>query len=106
MNFGPPRFPIKSVLEIVKEFSIALNSTMLWATESNDSPIKESNFLSIDSSLALHTLGWKTILSVNEALNFTSEWYRLYGMNKDVRSVTEEQINKFAELSGERALLL
>ena len=104
LNFGPPRHPTKAVEEIAKEFSASLEASNLWTLQGEHALIKESEFLSIDSTLAYQTLGWSTALSIDNSLKYTSEWYSAYAQNKDMSVVTNIQISRFAELVGDQAL--
>lgn len=105
LNFGPPQNSTRTVRQIAEQFSGLLNAGDLW-TE-NDCPPgpHESAFLAIDSSLALNKLGWLTALSVDQAIQWTCDWYSAFYKNHDMRLVTYRQIDRYAELVGESALL-
>ena len=47
-----------------------------------NSNINESDFLKVDSNKAYQILGWKPVFSFNESLEMTSNWYKIYFLNK------------------------
>jgi CDP-glucose 4,6-dehydratase len=47
-------------------------------------------------------LGWKPLLSLDQTLEWTVEWYRAFYQNAALaRSITEAQIQRFTQISGE-----
>ena len=104
LNFGPPREPIRTVLQVAQQFGNSLEAANLWTAGASTGGMHESRFLSIDSSLALSKLGWKTALSVDEAIRWTCDWYGAYQKAQDVRLLTGRQIDAYAERVQEPAL--
>ena len=104
LNFAPPRDPILDVEQVAEVFSQEMNCSQLWKHAEVADTHHESRFLSIDSSLALETLGWKTLLPPDEAIRWTSQWYKAFKENRDMLAFTYQQIDKYAELANEQAL--
>lgn len=100
LNFGPPREPVRTVLQVAEAFSKALGAGALWTSDPSQVGFHESKFLSIDSSLAMRHLGWRTSLPVDDAIEWTGRWYRSYSDGEDMRSVTNRQIDAYLELVG------
>jgi CDP-glucose 4,6-dehydratase len=96
MNFGPPREPARTVLEVAQRFSEALGSRQLWSTRQGAQSMHESRFLSIDSTLARSALGWHTALDVDEAVQWACDWYRAYRDGRDIAAFTQRQIDAYA----------
>ncbi len=83
-NFGPVTESSLLVREIVDRLG---NS---WTSEPQ--PRKEAHHLSIDPSKALTRLPWAPLLSTDEALSLTMEWYKAYSRGENMREKTLEQI--------------
>jgi len=62
----------------------------------------EANFLKLDCSKAMGVLGWQPVLSVAEAVDFSTEWYKQYYCSKtfDARRFSESQINSYTEIAA------
>ena len=56
----------------------------------------EAAALALDSSKARRELGWTPRTSIDEALEWTVEWYRGWNEGKDARRMTESQIDLFS----------
>jgi len=101
-NFGPGDGEICTVENLIQK------ACLLWGKGSyeldrRDHP-HEAGWLRLDSSKARVRLGWKAIYSVEEALQKTMEWYRLFysgGDPKAMKRVTAAQIKQYmsAQLS-------
>jgi CDP-glucose 4,6-dehydratase len=104
LNFGPPRCPTKSVLELAEHFAISVQAENLWTLGMSENTIRESSFLSIDSSLAFKILGWKTSLAIDETIKLTCDWYKAYKLNNDMRTYSQSQIDLYADIVQDLAL--
>jgi CDP-glucose 4,6-dehydratase len=51
--------------------------------------------LTLDATLARHTLDWSPRLRLAEALSYTVEWYKRFGAGEAMDAVTLEQIGRF-----------
>lgn len=98
LNFGPPQEPVRTVLQVAQQFSLVMQSDDLWSVGDAPRGMHESRFLSIDSSLAYKTLGWKTALSVDDAIRWSGDWYRAYKAGHEMRSFTNDQITTYFDL--------
>ena len=93
-NFGPDPVNCKQVIKIINMFydSLSLPSKIKIVKSKS---IKESGLLSLDISKAKKELHWKPRLSLNESINFTSEWYQKFYLGENVEDFTEKQISLF-----------
>ena len=91
-NFGPkPNYSTKKVIEVVKIIKKYLPD-FKWKLK-NSSKIKEQRLLSLNCRKAKLFLKWETILSSNESISFTIDWYNMYYSKKE--SNTFNQINLY-----------
>jgi CDP-glucose 4,6-dehydratase len=105
LNFGPPREPVQTVKEVSEKLLITLGADKSWLEETKVLHVHENKFLSIDSSLSLRKLGWKTMLPIEDAVLWTGQWYKAYRDKDDLLAFTENQINAYAKLIKEPLLL-
>lgn len=95
-NFGPYDHEAKPVSWIVAQL------TKQWGDDASyriDGAIQphEATYLKLDSSKAINKLGWKPRWGLNRALQETMLWYQAYQANKDMCSISINQINTFLE---------
>jgi CDP-glucose 4,6-dehydratase len=97
-NIGPDEDSCVSVLELT---SIFLNK---WGSgdyklDENSSKAKESKLLMLDSSKAKRELGWRPVLSVDQAISMTALWYKVFLEKKsEIKDFTYSQIEDFLAL--------
>lgn len=91
INFGPEES--LSVIELVNLFESAFEKKIV--KEIVKSPIIESSWLSLDSSLAHQYFGWKTSLSPEQSVMQTAEWYLKFSSGEDARSLMLAEISKY-----------
>ena len=90
-NFGPNPKNSKKVIYIVKKFlenwnfknKIIINKKINY---------HESKLLSLNINKAKTELGWKPRLSFEETVKLTSDWYKAFLDNKNLESITHNQI--------------
>ena len=94
-NFGPSVGANKSVKELIGEF-IGYWGEGSWTQEQNVVRKKENSLLQLSSEKALNSLQWNALLSFDEALRLTSEWYRAYyDGEEDMYAYSIGQINYY-----------
>jgi CDP-glucose 4,6-dehydratase len=96
-NFGPESHSITSVKGLVE---ILINSygKGSWLPLQRQSEKKESNFLSLDINKAQALLGWRPLLSVDQAIERTVDWYKNYSNYPDMQNFCDKQISSYMEL--------
>jgi len=56
--------------------------------------------LSINSQKSKKKLNWYSFLTINEALNFTTDWYLTFIKKRDLLDLTKKQVLKYWEKSN------
>ena len=93
-NFGPNISDAKPVSWIADELTLRWGNDAHWTVDNNEH-LEETHTLHLDSSKARNTLGWSPRLHIDQALEWTLEWYKAYSRNESMRSFTESQINHY-----------
>ena len=75
-NFGPNKIDTLSVEEMVIK-SISCWKSGTYSIEKNDE-LHEAGLLMLDISKVMNELNWKPILSAEEAIERTINWYKSY----------------------------
>tara|TARA_B100001027_G_scaffold211449_1_gene179665 strand:- start:2221 stop:3291 length:1071 start_codon:yes stop_codon:yes gene_type:complete len=97
-NFGPSSNQNLNVKNLLKYMSHKLEVNLNASIKK--SKFKEKKFLKLSSSKAKKQLNWKSKLNLNQTLDFTSDWYRVY-LNKKINKlykITLNQINLYFKL--------
>lgn len=93
-NFGPgANMKKKRVIDVVKFFSKFWEKGS-WKIRQNKNKI-ESKLLSLNSRKAFFHLGWKTILSTDDSLSLTADWYKNFYNKKRKNILTIKQIENY-----------
>ena len=95
-NFGPNLDAIVNVWEVAEKIVKNYRKGNLKDI-SNSNALHEAKLLLLDITKSRFELGWKPILTIDESIELTTEWYKRY-INEDVYQLCVEQINKFSEL--------
>lgn len=94
-NFGPQKELVVSVQRLVEKFSSEWGSPCLQELDQNEHP-HESSFLLLNCEKARDQLKWESILSFDDTLKATADWYKKYNSNpSEILSFTIEQINSY-----------
>lgn len=98
-NFGPNIKQNLKVIDLAKLIKKKINTTSKIIIKRNKkvSGIKnfkyfESKYLSINSNKSKKRLNWRSFLTINQALNFTVEWYLAFKEKKNLLNLTKEQV--------------
>lgn len=89
-NFGPNMVQSADVGYIANKICSILGCSILNSEQSNQP--HESALLSLDCSKAKQKLGWNSILSLDQTLQLTAEWYENYRKRLDMLQKTKEQL--------------
>ena len=90
-NFGPDSHANITVLELVKK--IASYWSVITYNELEYIGPHEAGILKLDSSLARAKLNWKPVLTIDDTINFTTDWYREKFENNNV--ISEKQLQRY-----------
>ncbi|MND79987.1 CDP-glucose 4,6-dehydratase [compost metagenome] len=96
-NFGPGEADMCSVGEVVSLLAKRWPQAAGLRVEASD--LHEAGLLRLDSSRARQLLGWRTRWSLKECLQHTLDWHVAWKSGDDMRAVTLDQLNLYAELS-------
>jgi CDP-glucose 4,6-dehydratase len=100
-NFGP------LTQEVYEVEWIARRILKLWNEKDrivygNENGPHEAGYLKLDSSKSYHLLRWKPLLSIPVTVDWTVDWYRAYKGDKDMKSITLDQIKSYEKLIAEK----
>ena len=93
-NFGPvvdPEFSVQKVTSLILE---EFNAVATWGIQPGNHP-KESQVLLLNSDKARELLQWKEVLSTEQAVKWTSAWYKAFYDGADPISLIQDQILEF-----------
>lgn len=97
-NFGPNDSDAKPVSWIADKLTHLWGNGAAWIKDSNQHP-HEANYLKLDCSKAKKLLNWMPILDIETALEWVVKWYRAFQDSRDMRQVTESEIEHYEALS-------
>lgn len=103
-NFGPTESGYLTVKEVVSRF-IDFWGSGDWSDVPGAQPLHEAGILKLSCDKARSLLGWKSILKIDECLEFTSEWYKTYyavKSNRDLYRKCREQIEQYMDKAAQR----
>jgi CDP-glucose 4,6-dehydratase len=97
LNFGPGPASSWSVADVVEALlRRAGRGDWEQANETTGGP--EATTLTLDSSLAGRALGWKPVLDLDTALDWTMAWWQAEQAGTDLAEVASEQIARYREM--------
>lgn len=97
-NFGPAETEAKPVAWIADTLSGLWGNGAAWELDTAVHP-REAHFLRLDASRARACLDWHPVLPLDLALRWIVEWYRAFQAGSDLRSLTQQQIERYERLS-------
>ena len=101
-NFGPSNDVVKSVGELADAFQEHYENAK-WKHEPVEGDKKEANLLKLNCDKAYNRLEWTPILSFDETIKFTAEWYKHFYANKrELYEFTLDQIRQYVEIGQAR----
>ncbi len=95
-NFGPKDENIITVGSLTNMI-IKSYGKGSWKDLSNPEAIHEAKLLALDINKAKFKLNWKSVLSINETIEFTLDWYKNY-KTENIRELCEQQITQYTSL--------
>ncbi|MCB0412288.1 MAG: hypothetical protein KDD22_07165, partial [Bdellovibrionales bacterium] len=95
-NFGPSMSDVQPVQYIAEHLQ------KLWGPQAelkmgqpDSSAVHEAHTLKLDTTKARSYLGWSPRWSLNQALEATSDWFKAYKNQENMRTWTENQIGQY-----------
>jgi len=101
-NFGPNDEDIMTVESVVKKVIRAWGRGE-YRVQKKDN-LHEAGLLKLDISKAHHHLYWKPVLPVEEAIEWTVQWYRRYYDGKPMMDFTIRQIEEYIKRAKENKI--
>ena len=92
-NFGPTPENAQSVRKVINAMTTLWGGGK-WKHDDGIHP-PETNFLSLDSTKAMKTLGWRPLLNLTTSLQMTVEWYKAHRMGANMNQVSREQVHAY-----------
>lgn len=90
-NFGPSSEDCRPVSEVAEAIVQTLGRGTIETPQLTDAP-HEAHLLRLDSTKARRTLGWKPMLTFDETVRWTADWYLAWDTGDDMRAFTSSQI--------------
>ncbi len=93
-NFGPNENDSKSVSYVLEKILKFFNKNIDW--KKNDlNNLHEASKLTLNSSKAKNKLKWKPKTNVDQAIQFTVDWYNAHKMGQNMNKFSIQQIKEF-----------
>lgn len=93
-NVGPDDKDCVTTGELVDVFCKKWGDNVTWENKYDGGP-HEAGFLKLDCSKIKKTFGWKPVWDVEQAIEKTVEWSRIYRDNGDINACMDRQIGEF-----------
>lgn len=91
-NFGPPEEDQATVAEVADRLARLWGPEATWSRSLSKEEPHEAGLLALDAALATDRLGWRPVLDLQDALEWTVDWWRDVHCGKDPRQATLQQI--------------
>lgn len=98
-NVGPDECDCVTTGELVDLFCDAWKDGLKWINQYDGGP-HEANFLKLDCSKIKRVFGWKPRWHVQEAIEKTVEWSKVYLSGGDIPQCMDAQISDFLKLES------
>ncbi|MEW6533349.1 MAG: CDP-glucose 4,6-dehydratase [Thermodesulfobacteriota bacterium] len=95
-NFGPNPVDARSVEWVADQLADMWGDGARWEADRRLHPYEAQNLI-LDSTKAGELLGWRSKLTLPEALAWTCSWFKSYGDNASMRARCEADISAFVE---------
>ncbi|HID99636.1 MAG TPA: CDP-glucose 4,6-dehydratase [Thiotrichaceae bacterium] len=97
-NFGPNDSDAKPVSWIVEQLKALWADQANWELDQTAHP-HEAHYLKLDCSKARTQLDWQPKLDIKTALTWVVNWTQAWQTGKNMRDISEQQIERFMALS-------
>lgn len=94
-NVGPDERDCISTGNLVDIFCRKWGNGAEWVNKSEADPKHEANFLKLDCSKLKSVFGWTPRWKIEEAVEKTCEWTKVYLAGGNISAVMDSQINEF-----------
>ncbi|MFM9937491.1 MAG: CDP-glucose 4,6-dehydratase [Novosphingobium sp.] len=97
-NFGPAENDARPVSWIADQLMAAWSGAAPgtgWVDASSGEAVHEARLLRLDCAKARADLGWRTALSLQDALDLIVDWHKAVSAGDDARGVTQAQLRDY-----------
>jgi CDP-glucose 4,6-dehydratase len=101
-NFGPSKKENRRVLILLKAIKIFWPNVKWKVKEKRN--FKESGLLKLNSEKVKKMIKWKSILTFQETIKFTVQWYKCFYFSKNINQLTKPQIDEYKNLLVKRQI--
>lgn len=95
-NFGPDPASMADVQTVATRAATLWGAGAAWKLDSGPQP-REAPLLALDAAKARERLGWRPLLDLDHALEWTVSWYKALHSGSAARQLCEEQIVRYME---------
>lgn len=95
-NFGPGAEDTRPVSWVVDRLAAKWGDGVDWTSEQGEHP-HEASLLAVDASKARARLGWVPRLRLEEAIDWTAEWYKRQQRGGAADHLVSEQIRRYED---------
>lgn len=96
-NFGPKEKKHLNVRDFAQNYKKALSSTSKIIIKRSKEK-KEKMYLDLDSKKSLKKLNWKSILTIEQTIKLTADWYLAFKDKKNLMNFSIDQIKNYMQL--------
>lgn len=95
-NFGPAESDARPVSWIADRLVTAWSGDATgWIDASDGAAVHEARLLRLDCAKARTDLGWRTALTLDQALGMIVDWHKAVGAGEDARAITLAQLQDY-----------
>ena len=101
-NFGPNlknNYKVISVVKLMKKYW----KNVSWKIKKNNTNLKESKLLKLNSNKAKTLLNWRSILNLEETIKLVCYWYQSFNNKKENYNLSLNQIKYYEKLMIKRS---
>lgn len=96
-NVGPDECDCITTKKLVELFQERWGSEIFLENQTEDLTYHEANFLRLDTTKLKSTFHWQSCWHIDEAIDKTVEWFRVWMTGGDIQAEMEREINIFAK---------
>jgi CDP-glucose 4,6-dehydratase len=104
-NFGPQTQQNHSVLDLVKQMALYWDQVRWHDVSTSMEGPYESGLLKLNCDKSLHYLHWHAVMSFEDTVRMTAEWYQsFYRQAKHISLTTDEQIVAYTAIARQKGM--
>jgi len=102
-NFGPSSQQSRSVLELVQQMAEHWEQVRWRTPVAPGETFYESSLLKLNCDKASHHLDWRSVMSFDQTVRFTADWYRtFYSDSDEILRISLKQIDTYMDLAAQK----